>query len=730
MAFGLAALSVLIAQTLIPAADAVVILQVQNQPAQRNVARIGVNLGTWTSWGAEQLGANVIMNPGFESTIDRAIVIVSHNDKNGFEDGASWLSRPDGFWRGANYEVISGAAAGDRGIVKDSLRVGPHGMPLYETEPSPHHLAAGDVVALTRENDQRAVANWWITDSSSVARIDLDDAKCCPASSGAGALRLTPDVRGPVIVSSYLDAITGRAGKLLPIRGLWRLQFWSRADGNVGASLRVTFGRVGSTPFLDRTIEPSTTWRLTSIDFAGRDEEVLPATLELRFAVSGTNSGSVLLDAVDLQALSSASTSFRSEVIAALRVLHPGYLRDWQGQLGDTLANRLAPPFARHPTRYRPGEETQYSYSLPEFLDLCQSVGALPWIVVPTTFSAVELTGLGKFLAAQNTSRRFSEIVLEFGNENWNEIFRPAGIPDPKAYAEVADRAFQLIRQGAGPALRLTMVVGGQFANPDLTRQVAANAASANSVAIAPYFLYSLRAESSDRELLTALFDDSESDFIAFSRSARDLKKTLAVYEVNLHTTGGNAEDAQRNRLVAGAAAGTALARRIIQSLNAGVKIQIAYVLAGFDASTDRPGGLVRLWGLTRDLAAAPRLRPTGLAIALINQAMGGDFYNVPTNNSKISAAAFLIGSRWSAILASADARPLAVRIQFPESLGQLPERLLRLASNSPFSTNEGQAQVTLVESIARPHNRSITVTMPPYGLLALLAGGPGQGPS
>jgi hypothetical protein len=430
----------LIARMLMPAADPVVLLQVQNQPAQRNVARIGVNLGTWTSWGAEQLGANVIMNPGFESTIDRAIVIVSHIDNNGFEDGSSWLSRPDGFWRGANYEVISGAAAGSQGVIKDSARVGPHGMPSYETATSPQYLIPGDVVALTREDGQGAVANWWITDPSSVARIDLDDVARCPTSTGSGALRLTPAVAGPAVVSSYLDAITGRAGKLLPIRGPWRLQFWSRADRNVGASLRVTFGRVGSAPFLDRTIEPLGVWRLTSIDFAARDDAVLPATLELRFTASGTGSESVLLDAVDLRALSSATSSFRSEVIAALRVLHPGYLRDWQGQLGDTVANRMAPPFARHPTRYRPGDETQFSYSLPEFLDLCRSVGALPWIVVPTTFSAAELTGLGKFLAEQSATRNFSDIVLEFGNENWNSIFRPAGIADPKAYAEVADR--------------------------------------------------------------------------------------------------------------------------------------------------------------------------------------------------------------------------------------------------------------------------------------------------
>ena len=268
-----------------PAADPVVLLQVQNQPAQRNVARIGVNLGTWTSWGAEQLGANVIMNPGFESTIDRAIVIVSHIDNNGFEDGASWLSRPDGFWRGANYEVISGAAAGSQGVIKDSARVGPHGMPSYETATSPQYLIPGDVVALTREDGQGAVANWWITDPSSVARIDLDDVARCPTSTGSGALRLTPAVAGPAVVSSYLDAITGRAGKLLPIRGPWRLQFWSRADRNVGASLRVTFGRVGSAPFLDRTIEPSGVWRLTSIDFAGSRRRRI--TRDARVAIYG-----------------------------------------------------------------------------------------------------------------------------------------------------------------------------------------------------------------------------------------------------------------------------------------------------------------------------------------------------------------------------------------------------------------------------------------------------------
>jgi hypothetical protein len=212
----------------------------------------------------------------------------------------------------------------------------------------------------------------------------------------------------------------------------------------------VTFGRIGSAPFVDRTIEPSSEWQLTSIEFAGRDNQAPPATLELRFSASGTPPARVLLDDVDLRAATSAATAFRSEVIAALRALHPGYLRDWQGQLGDTLINRLAPDFGRHPSRYRPGNETQFAYSLPDFLDLCARVGARPWVVVPPTFSDAELVGLGKFLAAENGSRRFDRIAVEFGNENWNGIFRPAAIPNPETYGGVADRAFRLIREGAG----------------------------------------------------------------------------------------------------------------------------------------------------------------------------------------------------------------------------------------------------------------------------------------
>jgi len=730
-AVSLAALSVLIARPNAPRPGQPILLRVSAQPARRNVARLGVNLGTWTSWGAEQLSSNVLMNPGFETTIDRALVIISEVDARGFEDDQSWLARPGDFWRGAHYDVRSGAGAGIEGVLVGSKPAGPHGMPFYEADPMPAHLAAGDVVAITRESEPGPAANWWVA-RSSAHRVSVENAEHRPGSPGHSALSLTLGTGAPAQVSSYLDAITDRAGKLLPVNGPWRLLFWSRVDGvmapigSAQAALRVSFGRVGSAPFLDRRIEPSGSWQMTSLDFDGQDEEAPCATLELRFSAAGTAGGRVLLDDVDLRAMNSAPTPFRAEVIAALRALHPGYLRDWQGQLADTLANRIAPAFARHPTRYRPGDQTQFGYSLPDFLDLCRRVDARPWIVVPATFSDSELVGLGKFLAAQNAARRFDEIALEFGNENWNAIFRPAAIPDPQTYGAVASRAFRLIREGAGAAPPLRMIVGGQYANPGLDARLAANAPAADTLAVAPYFLYSLAA-APPPEPLAALFEDSAAGLPAIARIVERFKKDLAVYEVNLHTIGGDAPDSERNSLIAGAASGTAIAWRIIESLNRGATIQCPYVLAGFDASTAARGGFARLWGVTRDLAGAPRLRPTGLAIAMLNQAFGGSFYPVSANSSKVSAAAFLNGTRWSAVVASAADKPMTVRIEFPGQRGAgLPARILRLESKSPFSTNEERPQVEIAQSLPTVVGNGVMVTLPPYGLAALTAAQPG----
>ena len=82
-------------------------------------------------------------------------------------------------------------------------------------------------------------------------------------------------------------------------------------------------------------------WRQTVIDFAASDTGPV-GTLALNFSASGVAGSQVRLDDVVLGRLSDATGPFRAEVTDALTALHPSYLRDWQSQLGDTLANRLA----------------------------------------------------------------------------------------------------------------------------------------------------------------------------------------------------------------------------------------------------------------------------------------------------------------------------------------------------------------------------------------------------
>lgn len=56
------------------ALNAPVQLKFPNSPTQRDVPRIGLNMGGWTFYGAEQIMSNVLKNPGFEGRIDRIVL--------------------------------------------------------------------------------------------------------------------------------------------------------------------------------------------------------------------------------------------------------------------------------------------------------------------------------------------------------------------------------------------------------------------------------------------------------------------------------------------------------------------------------------------------------------------------------------------------------------------------------------------------------------------------------
>jgi hypothetical protein len=625
-------------------------------PLEAELPRYGLNLGGSGTWGAEQLRSNVLANPGFEAVLDRSIVIVKSVHGRRIVDDTAWLARPDGFWNGGRYDIRSGMAAGRSGRVAES-RKRADGLAEISLDGNADGLAAGDVVVLTRDADPQVAPGWWRGKGSRIANAS-DEVR--PGSPGRQSLRLLATPGHAAELLHYFDNIADRAGKLLPVRGKWKLELWARAASS-GARLQVHFDRNGHEVFLDAKVPLQSVWQRHVFEFEGRDDGP-PGVLTFGITAS---EGEVLIDDAYLGEAEAGAGGFRRVAVDTLKTLHPGFLRDWQGQLGDTLDNRLTVGAGHRPVRYRPGDnEAQNHYGLPDFFKLCAEVGAQPWVVAPTTLDDDEWRRFGAWLREAADSHRFDTVMLEFGNENWNAIFRPGGIPAAATHAAVADRAFRLLREGSRNDPRIVTVANAQFVNPDSPRETGALSNEAARIAVAPYFLYRLDAGTTLPAAQRAAFEESGELIRREAQTARAQGKRLAVYEENFHTTLGTADVATRNAVVTGAASGPALARRLLQGTLAGIREQAVYSFAGFDNYLQEGKGLVRLWGVTRDLADADRMRPTGLALAMLNRAAGGTAQAVKCSGAHcadLTAVAFDQGSRIAVVSARSESTQLSL---------------------------------------------------------------------
>ena len=691
--------------------DSVAVLKVNSGALAAQLPRYGLNLGGSGTWGAEQLRANVLANPGFEPVLDRTIVVVGGAQGRRFSDDTGWLARPAGFWSGAAYDVRSGGAAGQRGTILDSARLPGNGPDEFFAEAPVDALRPGDVIALTRDVDGAIAPHWWKGQGRVAGSPDVP-----PESRGRQSLRLLAAPGQPAEILHYLDAIGTRAGKLLPVNGRWKLRFWARSI-ETNARLRVRFDRSGTHPFLDREISPGAAWALHEFEFEARDSEAA-GTLTFGFTA---REGEVLIDEVYLGEADPGPGGFRRAVVETLRTLRPGYLRDWQGQLGDTLENRQSGELSHRPARYRPGEgQSQFHYGLPDFLALCAAVQAQPWVIAPTTLSDDEWKKLGAYLRSAADQYGFGEIFVEFGNENWNTIFRPGGIPDQSALGRVADRGFVLMREGAGQDKRLHTVINAQFVDAEAPKRLGNASRQADRISVAPYFLYRLDAGAQAHDMLKAAFGDDSILLAKEAETAAGQGKRLSVYEVNFHTTGGNAGSEQRNQIVTSAASGAALARRLLQASLAGVREQAVYSFSGFDSYVDGTKALVRLWGITRDLSVPDRLRPTGLALAMLNRIAGGSPHAIECSGkpcASLTAIAFDAGK--TAAIVSASAQPAPIKLAL-NCAAHAPYTLRLLDGSDLGRNNEMQTQVRIVEQGVSCDNNLLGFTLPPYSLVTL----------
>jgi hypothetical protein len=675
--------------------------------------RYGLNLGGPSAWGAEQLLANAVANPGFEAVLDRSLVVVEAVGPQQLQRSTGWNTRPTGFWRQASGEVLTGAHAGTVFQVVDDTPAASERALLRLSRALPD-LRPGDVVSLQTTPTTAAPARWWAQGGVATA------VGTAPGSAGHQVARLEAAVGQPTVLSSYIDTLE-RAGRMLPVNGAWELRLTARSVGAQHAQLRVRVAREGGEVFIDQVVSPGAEWQHLRLPFRGLEPTTGKGTLSLSFSLV---QGGIEMDDVYLGESAAGAGGFRQVVVDTLRQLKPGYLREWQGQLGDTTTNRLADDTARRPVRYRPGDsEVLHTYSVNQTMALCQAVGARPWLVLPTTLGAAEAFRYGQAVRQLAGQYQLDQVVVEFGNENWNPLFGAAGFVSAPAHAAAAQRALTALQSGFGQATQgspalVTMVNARLDDLPTVAKL--GQLSAVDRISVAPYFAYRFNEQHTLAEQWASVWAETTgADLLALAGAVKGSHAQLSAYELNLHTTEGDAEASRRNALVAGAASGPALAKRLLQGSLAGMAEQAVYALAGFDAFAGN-GDLVRLFGITRDLAWAGHLRPTGIALAMLNEVAGGRAHTAPCTGPAcggMTAVAFVSDRpRWAIV--NSDATTQAVRVA-QACTGQALQASL-LDGHDLWLNNETAPMVAPSVPATRCEGSDLLIDIPPRSLVTL----------
>jgi alpha-L-arabinofuranosidase len=612
--------------------------------------KLGINVGSRSRWGAAQIKKNLISNPGFEAGEYGTVFLASASSTgNKFVDAFANSAQAPGFWNGADFEIVYGPAAGRSGTVLDfTHEMGHYAFTLDSTGVAPQEY---DVMLVRTQRGG-------IGGDTAIA----DTTTTCPNSPGTQSLHL---VHNADPFNFYMDTAwrdgDRASGKMLLVKGNWRLEFWAKGRSD-GHQIRARFFRENEADFIDETITLTTAWQQygfdvnvpdgTDPDRAYTDAEYHPA---LGFSISVLSGGAeAWIDDLKLWCTDDGNpTVFTDAYVDRLKELQPGILRDWSNQLGCTLDNQLAVPWARRTCGFRPDRDTAgaYAYSLHEFLELCREVGAEPWYVIPPTFSPDDLTNLIEYLAANADGAHpyadlrsslgmagtwtavFDKIHLELGNEMWGaadggDPFSGASLRGGVRLGAVSHDRYTHVRTSATfDPQKINLVIGGQAGYAGRQQEIEQNSSNHDLIALAPYFGI-LDTWSNDEEIFYPLFaravEDVSTGRVKQSQDFIDAEgqgTSISVYEINFHTTSGPAPIDVRNDYLTGAAGALALPLyMLLYQRNLDIVDQCAFSSLQF-AYRMQSGEHARLWGMLRDLVTG-RKRPTWLGVELCNRAI------------------------------------------------------------------------------------------------------------
>jgi alpha-L-arabinofuranosidase len=740
-------------------------IQVTSAVQQASVNRLGINLADQTYYDSGQMMKNLVFqNPGFEAGKYRSIMTCVAVTSNTCTDSNQWSPQPTGFWKGGTYSVISGKSAGTGGsVVASTIATGSIGQVVQFDQSL--SLVAGDYVVVTNSFPGNGDLGWWDSVSGG-GTISSETTDLSPETPGKQALVLSAATAGSsAAITQYFD--NEDSVSFIQLNGTFAVTFRAKGIGG-NNQLNVTLQRLdptGTLTYLNKTVTLTNAWADYTLPLTADETGTASGTVQLIFAASGA---SVELDDASLAQTNSSSsnpTVFRDDVVNALKELNPGTIRMMASYaaLGSDIPNQLQVPLAR----YREGYSTNSTsvndivYGIHEFLQLCQTVGADPWITIPAATTPAEMTDFVEYLtgtgsdpwSALRISRGqtapwtsvFNKVHIELGNETWNGVFEGETITYT-AYPEWANQVFGAARATSGyQAAKFDLILNGFTVNPWYNQQLLAASTKHDSFDIGPYLLYSANNEA-QATMFGALFAEPEMFDSASGEVGQNLSLAAAaptptyinVYETNLSPITGDITQAQLNALAPSVGAGIAHADHMLQMMRMGVQYQNAFALPQWEYGRS-DGSVVKLWGTVVDMGKTNRRRPQFLTEAMANSVIGGNMlqtaqtganptWNQPmsSDNVQLNGAhylqsfAFQNGSSVSVILFNLN-QTTALPVTFTGANAPSGTvEMTRITSANITDNNETSTVVEPTTQTLSSFNPATGISLPPFSMTVL----------
>jgi hypothetical protein len=746
-------------------------IQVSGSVVQPSVNRLGINLGDQSFYDSGQMMKNLVFkNPGFEGLMYRVIFHCDAVTANTCTDDNQYNAQPTGYWKGASYRIMTGASAGTTGTItantnNNSTCAGCG--PTLQFDQSVN-LAIGDYFSAEIYMPGSGDAGWW-DDTGGGGTITTETTDISPESLGKQAILLSASTAGTsTSITQYFDSYSHLSFEQL--NGAFSVTFRAKGvGGNNQLNVNVMRIATGSTPYLNQTVTLTNTWQDYTLTFNANETGSALGTVQLVFGAAGS---SLELDDVSMQQTNSSAsnpTAFQDGVVNALKELNPGTIRMMAAgaALGSDLPNQIQPVSAR----YRGGfnadgtSVSDVAYGIHEFLQLCQTVGADPWITIPTATTPDEMTEFIEYLtgngsdawSALRISRGqvapwtsvFNKIHLELGNETWNGIFKGESMGFP-GYPTWANTVWGAARKAPGfvPA-QFELIDDGWSAVAGYNAQMLTVSNQHDSIDIAPYLIFSANDEPMPT-MFGALFAEPElfespggqvyQDLLAATAvpSATAPTTDMDVYETNTSPIEGTITQTELDEFTPSIGAGLGHTVHMLEMMRLGVKYQNAFALQQYAfVRTDK--SIVKLWGVVLDMENTNRRRPTFQTEAIANAVIGGTMLQTihtganPTWNQPLSSDnvvlngahylqsfAFLNGTTASVIVFNLN-QTAALPVTFSgENVPTGSVTMTQITSANITDNNETASVVNPATQTLSGFSGATGLSLPPYSMTVL----------